>query len=164
MLFRSQAHKDSVILRLGRLFDPHSKALSLVNLLGTIQYAATSGFHCLTISASPSDLQTLQADIESASERDPLVCRLIELRYEYLAHRSSRIVGTGSFAALPRLEQQDIETLMKRALEIVNRCSVLCDRPLTLLGYPGRDDHMRLLKLLRLGLQTSRRNQDSFSS
>src|ERR1017187_7721087 len=31
------AHKDAVILRLGRLFDPHATAISLGNLLQTIR-------------------------------------------------------------------------------------------------------------------------------
>ncbi|MBI3694037.1 MAG: hypothetical protein HY238_04245 [Acidobacteria bacterium] len=37
-----RAHKDSVVLRLGRLFDPTKGALSLGNFLQTIHHRATN--------------------------------------------------------------------------------------------------------------------------
>ena len=149
-----RAHQDSVILRLGRLFDPNGKALSFCNLLQTIRHIAiTPALAHLGFDLQGLDLGMLQADLETVVENDPLVCRLLDVRNEYLAHRSSRLVISGTFSALPRLEREDIEALLKRASSVADKYSQLCGRPFVMSGYAGADDYKSMLHLLRLGLE-----------
>ena len=146
-----RAHQDSVILRLGRLFDPHAITLSLGNLLQTIHDGVTnSTLSDLGITVEKMDLAILQADLETVKESDPLVSRLIEIRNEYLAHRASRLVTSKS---IPKLEQADISALLTRASSILEKYGPLCGRPIVSRHYAGQDDYKHLLELLRLGLQ-----------
>jgi hypothetical protein len=152
-----QAHKDSVVLRLGRLYDPHPKALSLKTFLHTIREDAQRGSRFTKVGIASLDLGALKMDLETVSPTDPLVSRLLEIRDEYLAHRASHIVGSGSVSALPTLKQHDIRTLLERASHIADAYSQLCGRPLTLRGYPGLDDYKHMLDLIRRGLASIER-------
>ena len=146
-----RAHQDSVILRLGRLFDPHPIALSLGNLLQTIHHEVTnSRLSDLGITFEKMDLAILQTDLETVSERDSLVSRLMEIRNDYLAHRASRLVLGKSLTTLPR---EDIEALLKRASSILEKYRAACGRPYVSRHYAGEDDYKHLLELLRHGLQ-----------
>jgi AbiU2 len=152
-----RAHKDSVVLRLGRLFDPHPTALSLCSLLQTVGHAVkTPALQYLGLDPSTLDAATLQVELGTVVRSDPLVSRLIELRNEYLAHRASRLVSSGSFSTLPRLDREALETLLNRAFLIAEKYSHLCGRPLLARWYPGADDYKDMLNLLRLGLQSRR--------
>jgi len=122
-----RAHQDSVILRLGRLFDPHPIALSLANLLQTIHHGVTaSTLSHLGIKIQQLDLTLLQKDLETLSESDPLVSQLIEIRNEYLAHRASRLVIS---KLLPTFQREDIEALLNRASSMLEKYGAACGRP-----------------------------------
>ena len=96
------------------------------------------------------------------SEDDPLVSRLMDIRNEYLAHRASRLVSSGPFDGIAKLEREDIEALLQRASSIGDRYGQLCGRPHVLRGYPGADNYSYMLKFVRLGLQ-SKQERDSGS-
>jgi hypothetical protein len=49
------------------------------------------------------DAAEIQLELAEVSENDAIVSRLIGVRNEYLAHRASRLVRSGSFAGLPEL-------------------------------------------------------------
>jgi hypothetical protein len=156
----TQAHQDSVVLRLGRIFDPHPAALSLPNVLQTILTFAmnpTNPTHPdLGLDVSGLDTNALGAELKSVSQSDPVVCRLIAVRNEYLAHRSSQFAVSGSYAGLPRLEREDFEVLLQRACEIGNKYGQLRGRLKLARAYPGRDDYKTMLHLLKLGLRSLR--------
>lgn len=154
-----QAHKDSVVLRLGRLYDPHPKALSLENLLQTIRNDAQHGAHFTKVDIASLDHGTLKTDIETVSEIDPLVSQLLEVRNEYLAHRASRIVSSGSFSGVPILKQEELRTLLDRASRIANAYSQLCGRPPRSRHHPGSDDYKRILDLIRRGLASIKKER-----
>jgi hypothetical protein len=155
-----RAHQDSVILRLGRLFDPHPIALSLGNMLQTIHNGVTnSTFSDLGIEVKKIDLKLLQTDLEMVSEGDPLVSQLIDIRNDYLAHRASRLVSSKS---IPTLQQTDIATLLTRASSMLEKYGPLCGRPIVSRHYVGEDDYKYLLDLLRLGL-AARRTEGNFT-
>jgi hypothetical protein len=146
-----RAHQDSVILRLGRLFDPHAIAVSLGNLLQTIHDGVTtSAFSHLGIKVEELDLKILETDLETVSESDPLVARLMDIRNDYLAHRASRVVLGKSLPTFPR---EDIETLLNRASSMLEKYGTACGRPYVSRQYAGEDDYKHLFELLRRGLQ-----------
>jgi hypothetical protein len=150
-----QAHMDSVILRLARLFDPTKPALSFSNLLETIRHHATATTPTfLSADLSGLDLATLDLELASVSEADRSVESLLKIRNKYLAHREARLVSTGTFSSLPPLEQTEIESLLERTLGIVKKYSHLCGIPP--LAWGRDDDFQNLLRLLRSGL-TARR-------
>ena len=100
----NQALQDSVVLRLGRLYDPSNGALSLGNFLRTIQDPAGSRtLAALGLCVSGHDIDSVEADLKNVSADDPVVSRLVEIRNRYLAHRQAHLVSSGTFASLPEL-------------------------------------------------------------
>ena len=151
----NQALQDSVVLRLGRLYDPSKGALSLGNLLRTIQDHAGNGTSAaLGSSVSGLDIASVEADLKNVSADDPVVSRLMEIRNQYLAHRQARLVSSGTFASLPELRQIDIETLLNTACRVATKYSHLYGRPMLSQRIIGADDYRYMLNLLRLGLQS----------
>ena len=150
-----RAHQDIVVLRLGRLFDPHAAAISLGSLLQTMKENAVAPSPLLAAVASL-DLSELDKDMSSVSDGDAKVRKLLTLRNEYLAHRDSRHVARGTFVSLPVLEREEVASLLDRALEILQRYRErLGFRPLGWGHYEVREFEM-LLELLHAGLQSRR--------
>jgi hypothetical protein len=148
-----QSLQDSVILRLGRLFDPTSGALSLGNFLRTIRHHATASDPTfLSPALAGISLATLDAESAYVSESDASVASLLGIRNRYLAHREAHMVGSGSLSSLPSLERERIESLLGRALNIVNEYRRICGRPFVSSNLPGGDDYRHLFELLRSGL------------
>src|SRR5437879_5978075 len=126
-----RAYQDSVVLRLGRLFDPTKGALSLGNFLQTVHHCAKNrALDSLGLDVPGLDTAVIQEELKSVSVTDPLVSRLIKVRNQYLAHREARLVSRGSFFSLPKLRREDIETLLKRASEIGDKYCQLYGRPI----------------------------------
>jgi len=109
-----RAHKDAVILRLGRLFDPHPTAISLGNLLQTMKENAIAPSTPLPPAVANLDLSELDQEMSSVSDCEAPVKKLLTLRNEYLAHRGSRHVARGTFTSLPVLERDEIAARLKR--------------------------------------------------
>jgi hypothetical protein len=153
-----RAHKDSVVLRLARLFDPSARALSLGNLLQTGHSAITNpAFQTPGLNVPGLDAAEIQLELAEVSENDAIVSRLIGIRNEYLAHRGSRLVRSGSFAGLPELEKIDFEILLNRGSRIGDKYSWLYGGKIASKHLPGGDDYKRLLRLLKLGMTSQRK-------
>jgi hypothetical protein len=147
-----QSLQDSVILRLARLFDPTSGALSLGNFLRTIRHHSTASIPTfLSPDLAGISLATLDAELAYVSESDASVACLLAIRNRYLAHREAHMVGTGSLSSLPPFARKQIESLLARALNIVNEYRRICGRPFVSSHLPGGDDYRHLFKLLRSG-------------
>ena len=116
-----RAHQDEVILRLGRLYDPHPTAISLGTFLATMtKHAGTSAAH-FPPGVAKLDRAKLDQEMTSVSDRDPTINKLLTVRNEYLAHRGSHHVAKGSFATLPVLQRRDLAKLINRAIGILRK-------------------------------------------
>jgi hypothetical protein len=150
-----RALQDSVILRLGRLFDPTNGALSLGNFLETIHnHALNHSLGSLGLDVPGLDTAAIQEELKQVSDADPLVSRLMQVRNQYLAHRQASLVRRGTFDSLPELRREDIDTLLNRASAIVDKYCRLYDRPLMSVRFVGADDYKHMLDLLKAGLES----------
>jgi hypothetical protein len=149
-----RALKDSVVLRLGRLFDPNKQALSLFTFLNAIQHhAANHTLGSLELDVPGLDAAAVREELNNVSKDDPLIARLIQVRNEYLAHRQGSLVRRESFDSLPTLSRDDLETLAQRASTILDKYCRLYERPLPSVRFVGADDYKHLFALLKIGLE-----------
>jgi hypothetical protein len=146
-----RAHKDAVVLRLGRLYDPHATATSLGNLLQTMKENASCPGAIVPASIADLDIAELDSELAAVSDDDPTVAKLLLIRNEYLAHRGTRHVTKGTFASLPTLERDEVSTLITRALDLLGKYRErLGYRPLGW-GHHEEEEFWRLLSLVRTG-------------
>jgi hypothetical protein len=168
-----RAHIDAVLLRLCRAYDtyPHS-ALNLRNFLDTIQ-ANLSVFDepnfrqrlkgnafvdSLAAGLRPPDQAQLKTDIEAVGVADPLVKKLVTWRHNYVAHRNSDYaLNPNDLSSRYPLLFAEIDELLKRALEVGNRYSLLFDASAHSTMMVGRDDYLSVLRAVREGMQADRR-------
>jgi hypothetical protein len=146
-----RAHKDAVVLRLGRLYDPATTATSLGNLLQTMKENASCPGTTVPASIAELDITELDSEIAAVSDTDPIVAKLLKIRNEYLAHRGTRHVTKGTFSSLPTLERDDFSTLIARALELLRKYRERLGYPLLLWGHHEEEEFYRLLSLVRAG-------------
>jgi hypothetical protein len=149
-----RAHEDAVIIRLGRLYDPHGGSISLGNLLQTIEDSPVVRAALLQPKDSKLDLVELDQDMSSVSAHEATVKKLLAWRNEYMAHRGSRHVRRGTFAALPVLERKEIRALLDRALDILRKYRERFGFPWVSWGRHEVQDFDALLELLRAGLRS----------
>lgn len=147
-----RAHKDCVVLHLGRLYDPDGSAASLGNLLQTIKESATSAARFAPVCVADLDMTELDLEMAAVSDEDPAVAKLLRLRNEYLAHRGTRHVTKGDFASLPTLKRNEISTLMTRAIEILSKYRRRFGYLQLGWGHQEVEEFCRLLSLVRAGL------------
>lgn len=161
------AHRDVVLFRLGRLYDQSKQALSLRTWLGTIEANAhlfdREGFRerlkdnpfvdSLSASARKPHPVTLKNDVATvSSQSDELVQRLCDLRNKVLAHRDPLLVVEPQWANTGELSNTDIETLLDRAVTVVNRYNSLFRARSYSTNIVGRDDYESMLRLVRRGI------------
>ena len=151
-----RACQDAVILRLGRLFDPHPTAVSLGNLLQTLKDHVAVSPALLPQAVSSLDISKLDEQMVSVSDSDATVRKLLVWRNEYMAHRGSKHIAKGSYSLLPELKLDEIQNLVKLAFEILHEYrDRLGFAPIAWGNHEVRDLE-RLLKLVRAGLETHR--------
>jgi hypothetical protein len=146
-----RAHQDSVVLRLGRLYDPHGTATSLGNLLQTLKENSSRAGTIFPTSIADLDMTELDSEIAGVSDEDPMVEKLLKIRNEYLAHRGTRHVTKGSFAALPSLERDELSSLITRALDLLCKYRARLGYPPLGWGHREAEEFYRLLSLVRAG-------------
>jgi len=149
-----RAHKDSVVLRLGRLYDPHGSATSLGNLLQTIKDGSRGTARFVPVAIADLDGAELDSDIAAVSDENPTVAKLLRVRNEYLAHRSTLHVTKGTFASLPTLERDEISTLMMRAFEVLEKYRERLGYSQIGWGHQGTEEFCKLLSLVRAGRES----------
>lgn len=149
-----RAHKDSVVLRLGRLYDPNGSATSLGNLLQTIKESASGTARFVPVAIADLDIAELDSEMAAVSDEDPTVAKLLRLRNEYLAHRGTRHVTKGTFASLPTLERDEISTLMTRAFGVLEKYRERLGYPQLGWGHQEAEEFRKLLSLVRLGRES----------
>jgi hypothetical protein len=152
--FTRRAHQDGLVLRLGRLYDPHPGPMSLGNILQTMKDGASRGGSMFPAGIANLHATALDADITSVSDQSSAVKKLHQIRNEYLAHRDARAVIKGTFASLPTLQEEDLSWLLTNALDITRRYREHLGYPILGWGSQEAEEFKHLLRLVRAGLQT----------
>ena len=146
-----RAHLDVLVLRLGRLYDPHAAATSLGNLLQTMKENASSASTILPEELTNVDLTELDREIAQVSAADQIVAKLLSIRNEYLAHRGTRHVTACTFVSLPRLAGDELSTLLTRALDLLGKYRERLGYVPLGWGHDEAEELQTLLSLLRAG-------------
>ncbi len=164
------AHASVILTRLGRLYDQHPSAMSLGRFLVTIKsytvYFEETSFRQrmrgipngeqLLERFEPLDLSTVDADSIAVSTDDDRVDRLVKLRNETLAHRSGELVRLADLTSIAGLGPADVEVLLKRAIALLQKYSMLYRRSFVSTKLVGGDDYEYLFTLLGRGFQAIR--------
>lgn len=139
-VYTIKAHHNNSVLALCRAFDQETKSLHICALLRLIrsnlplfrqenfrQRLRDNPFvESLAESAVAPDAAQLTADILSCSSADPLVKRLVVHRNTTIAHSSLKLrLNDTSARSDEVITDDDYETLLGRAKEILNRYSGL---------------------------------------
>ncbi len=152
------AHLDATRSRLFRAYDQGQDTLCLRNLLETVRenlelFGAGSGASIPDViarGASVPDLAALASDLELVIPTDPLVKKLVANRGNLYAHRNALNV-----AQELKLEERfpltygEVETLVDRAVTIINRYSGLFRRSTWSTQIVGHDDYKQVLTYVR---------------
>jgi hypothetical protein len=144
-----QAYTEVMLNRLGRVYVSHKGALSLSAWLEAIRSTPQ-------LFPTAPDRAQLGRDVESVGNTDPLVKKLICLRGNFVAHINwDHTAGGGvkikneSFA----LTFDEIDVLILRASEILNRYSILFKQMLWSMEIAGRHDYKFILNAVRSDLE-----------
>jgi hypothetical protein len=165
------AHTFAAVQCIARAYDQNQTSLHLLSWLKTIE----ANMHLFTeeefrkrLSGSPfvdslaqhlrvPDQDQLERDIASCSVSDPKVKALTLHRGNISAHRNARTVASGRDLAQEfALPVEDLETLLDRAHEIVNRYSNLFAASTYSRQMIGHDDYKFILKCVQQAVHRSR--------
>ena len=96
------------------------------------------------------DAKQLDEDLKNTSRDDPIVKRLYKLRCKVYAHKDKDFVVKGrNLLKETNFKYDEIEKLIARAYEIINRYSMLYSAKTWSEQVYGRDDFLRVLKALK---------------
>lgn len=159
-----QAHRDTVLFRLCKIYEQHSSSLNLKNLLDTIKanidifdveqfrerLKDNPFVESLASSPTKPDLEQLEKDNDFVSETNPSVKALIFLRNNFLYHRTPKLVAKNrKLADYYDLAWEDIERLLKEGMYILNRYSSLFHANRYSTQIVGHDDYRNVLEAVR---------------
>jgi len=139
------AQLDATLLRLSRAYDSHTASLNLPRLLATIKAHLhifdTQDFkqrlkdnpfvESLASDCRIPDKNELKADIDLVSTTDTLVKRLLAWRNNIGAHRNPRETLAPNSVVVAPLKYSEIESLLDRAITILNKYSLLLNEAAT---------------------------------
>lgn len=163
--YTMNAHRDTVLFHLTRLYDQRAGALSLGSFLMTVK-AQSSYFtqECfrrrlagnpyvegLVTSVRSIDETQLQQEVDEVSKSDPLVSPLVALRNRYISHRDAHLVRLAALSSLDGLTVESVDALLNRAINIVNKYSRLYRASSYGSKTVGADDYKNLFRLLKMG-------------
>ena len=162
------AHLETGLIKLARAYDTQEKGLHLFNWLRTIQsnldIFSEDDFRerlkdnefvdSLAQTPRTPDTGTLEADIAAVSLDDPEVKKLILVRHNALAHRSGKMVvqGRDPFKEYG-LSVETLYGLAERAVEIVNRYTVLFRATSYSTKPVGENDFIGTMALVKKGIE-----------
>lgn len=157
-----RAHSDAAMLRLCRAYDPHDNSLNLTTFLSTIRnhrdWFDEAPFrerkkdspYVDSLAASPRRPDDTQIDADLALASDELVKRLVVWRHSAVAHRSREYaLRPHEVVARSPISLDDMQTLVDRGTQILNRYSDLFDANVFSTQMIGRDDYRRVLEAVR---------------
>lgn len=161
-----QAHRRTALASLARVFDQEQSALHLRSWLTSIrEHLHLFGKDAvmkrrpgdpfaqwMRADAAVPDPVVLDQDIKSCSKSDPDVTALFMYRHNFLAHRSAKLSKQGESAKLPELFVEQIERLLARAHDILNRYSYLFDASFFSMTPLGHDAVERVFEGMQCDL------------
>ncbi|EGW22789.1 hypothetical protein [Methylobacter tundripaludum] len=163
-----QSHLDTTLFRLCKIYEPHPESLNLPNLLNIIKENAKffdeGNFRerlkgnpfvdSLASSLKKPDLIQLQKDIAFVNMKsNPLVNTLVMWRHKFFAHRSAGyVVANKSLADQYPFNMIQVDQLLKEAIRILNRYSILFQASSYSTQIIGHDDYRHVLKSIRSAL------------
>jgi hypothetical protein len=138
--FTFNGHRDAALVQLMRIYDSHRASLSLRNLLDTIQQN-------LSLFKKKPEEERLKSDIGLTNGNDPLVKKLLIWRHENYAHKGAQnVVNSYEISKDYPLSFDEIEQLIHRAYEILNRYQYLFDASIHSAIFPGLEDYTFVLE------------------
>jgi hypothetical protein len=112
----------------------------------------------LAESARTPDASVLEADSKTVDEKcDVLVERLVNLRSQILAHSDQRVVLGRIRHPGADLTNIEIDSLLARAVSILNRYSSLFKASTDVQTLVGQDDFERILESVRMNVEAHER-------
>ncbi|GAB4562184.1 MAG: hypothetical protein Tsb007_27980 [Rhizobacter sp.] len=166
-----RAHIDVTVLRLCRAYDQQKSSLHLLSWLQTIRenvgFFEKAEFErrmsdnpfVASLAAEPRvpDLQQLDEDIQLCSVQDMTVKRLNLFRSNIVAHRNARTTVSGRDLSKEfPVSWEELEILLLRAREILNRYSNLFSATVHSVSMIGRDDYKYIFSSVATAVQRSR--------
>ena len=163
------AIREAYLTRLCRIFDQRSNTLNLVNLLDTVkanlQYFTEPYFRerlkdnafvdSLSEGVRIPTLEELEGDILFSSSTNQVITKLMRWRGSIHAHTAPKLVlGQTSMIESAKIEKEEIEILLDRCYEIMNRYLSLYKANSWSRKIIGHDDYLSVLKFMRMGLAT----------
>jgi hypothetical protein len=160
-----QAHLDSAVFRLCRIYDQDDRNLGLRGFIHTIQsnphlftkeqFAAriAGRAHAESLIQAFAPLEARQVEVDMAyvtRATNPVVDRLIAIRHNYYSHRNaSDVVADHAVAEKYPHMRDEVGDLLKIGLAIVNLYSMLFDANTWASGIIGQDDYHYVLRAAR---------------
>ncbi|HEY4359674.1 MAG TPA: hypothetical protein VGN17_01835 [Bryobacteraceae bacterium] len=148
-----RAHKDQLILRLARLFDPNPDATSLGNLLWTMKEDVDAST-MFPPELAHLDRTELARDIDQVSKANPTVEKLLTIRNKYLAHRDKGHVSAGGFPSSLHLDEKELFRLMTLAVDLLRKYGERLPYRRPVSRQWDAQEFRKLLSLLRAGLNS----------
>jgi hypothetical protein len=106
----------------------------------------------LPITQSTLDAFKIEDDIKDVDTGEAVIHKVRRLRNKIVAHRDMSIVVRDALHEMPQLPDAEIEELIGRLYQMIDKyCSTLGLSPIVL-NFPGQDDYEALFKLLRKAL------------
>jgi hypothetical protein len=134
--FTYQAHIESVLYHLCKVYDQHPSGFHLCRLLEVVKKNPEmfeienhrkrlgKNLEDEIMNYEPVNQQQFQCDYQFVTEKNPLVEKLLKWRNNVLAHRNPKqILSQKPFEKTHPLPFTEIESLLKEGSEIVNRYS-----------------------------------------
>jgi hypothetical protein len=160
-----QAHLDSAVFRLCRIYDQKNKHLGLRGFIHTIQsnphlfskdqfsarMKGRAHAESLIAAFEPLDSQQIVADMDYVTRKtNPVVDRLMKIRHNYYSHRNAGdVVADHAIAEKYPHMRDEVGDLLKVGLAIVNLYSNLFDANRWSSGIIGQDDYEYVLRAAR---------------
>ena len=152
-----QSHLDVALLGLGRVFDQQNGTASIEKWLVRIDLSpdlfAKSSVSGRGWNWRQLDSEQLQRDIEAVAQGRPVVRSLIQVRNKRVAH--TPLSHANELSKEPQLKYGEVDQLIKEAFVILNRYTALFDGNAYAAEMVGADDYLRLLGLVRKGIDAS---------
>ena len=167
-----QAHVESAIFRLCRIYDQDDKNLGLRGLLDTIRanphlfskeefgkrVEGRPAAGLLAADLPALDREQLRRDTDYVTRAtNPVVDRLIDVRHNFYSHRNARDVVEGRpvAEAHPHM-REEVGELLRGGMEISNRYSQLFHAEMWSTNMVGRDDYNYVLRAVTKRLEAHR--------
>jgi hypothetical protein len=171
-----QAHLDSAVFRLCRIYDQDDKNLGLRGFMHTIQsnrhlfskeqfaarVAGRAHADSLITAFAPLDSRQMEVDMAYVTRTsNPAVDRLIAIRHNYYSHRNAKdVVADRAVAEKYPHMRDEVGELLKVGLAIVNLYSILFEANSWSSGIIGQDDYHYVLRAARERLDRYRSERD----